>query len=378
MPDSRATGERAFIHDLRTQVERANRPPRASQRGSISGPASRALTLGIGDDCAILQPPAGHEILVTTDFTLETVHFHRDWHSPESVGHRCLARGLSDLAAMGAEPLAAFLSLALPVELTRSRRGQDSWRTRFFDGFLALADQYHVPLAGGDTALSPRISAASLGRAATGLALADIVLIGSAPRGRSLRRSTAKAGDGVYVSGFLGGAAAELAQLAAHPRHFRALRLSASSIAADGIEAANAHPHLLPKPRLAVGTWLRKHHRASSAIDISDGFSTDLHHICEESHLAATVDAGLLPMHPLAMAQTTELDMALHGGDDYELLFTASPHVHIPRRIAGVPITRIGEMRAARSGTPRVLLARQMNGRTVAEPLPSGGWEHSV
>lgn len=383
MPQSQPMGERAFIQSLRAQVARASNSARVPrQESSTRRGAGNAvgLTLGIGDDCAVLRPPAGHELLVTTDFSLETIHFRREWHTPESVGHRCLARGLSDLAAMGAQPLAVFLSLALPVELARSRGGQPSWRTRFFDGFLALADRYHVPLAGGDTAQSPRISAALQRHATTGWALADIVLIGSAPRDRALLRSGAKSGDCIYATGFLGGAAAELAQLAANPRRFRALKAHPGE---TGRGAANPHPHLFPEPRLAVGAWLLKNHRASSAIDISDGLSTDLHHLCEESNLAATVDAASLPIHPIARQDfrfnpEKTLQMSLHGGEDYELLFTASPDVPIPKRIAGVPVTRIGQMRAYRSRSPRVSLADQVNGHTRVRPLPAAGWEHSV
>ena len=379
MPQSHSMGERAFIQSLRTQIGRNAGVSRALRQRSNSSIAS-ALALGIGDDCAILRPPAGHELLVTTDFSLETTHFRREWHTPESVGHRCLARGLSDLAAMGAKPLAAFLSLALPAELVRSHRGQPCWRSRFFDGFLALAGRYRVPLAGGDTAQSPRISAALQQHVATGLALADIVLIGSAPRNRALLRSGAKAGDYIYVTGFLGGAAAELAQLAANPRRFRGLKTSPGE---TGRGVANPHPHFFPEPRLAVGAWLLKNHRASSAIDISDGLSTDLHHLCEESRLAATVDAAAVLIHPIAQRVSGDnpervLQLALNGGEDYELLFTASPDVSIPKRIAGVPITCIGQMRAYRSRSPHVLLADRANGRTCLRPLPAAGWEHSV
>src|SRR3979490_705058 len=132
---------------------------------------SKAITLGIGDDCAILRPPAGCEMLVTTDFTLEGRHFRRDLHPPESVGHRCLARGLSDLAAMGATPLAAFLSLALPGPMLAESTGRD-WIARFFNGLRALGEMHRVPLAGGDTAESPG--------GKSGFILADIVLVGSA------------------------------------------------------------------------------------------------------------------------------------------------------------------------------------------------------
>ena len=340
------------------------------------------MTAGIGDDCAILGPPAGNEVLVTTDFTLESVHFRREWHSPESVGHRCLARGLSDLAAMGANPLAAFLSLALPVELVRSRSGRLSWRERFFDGFLSLANRYKVPLAGGDTAESPLIAAAlrrnrtDRRETVTGLGLMDIVLVGTAPKGRALRRSTAKVGDRIFVTGYLGGAAAELAQLGAHPRRFR----SATAATAEA-GMPNPHPHLFPEPRLAVGAWLLKNHRASSAIDISDGLSTDLDHLCEESSLGATVDASAIPIHPIArrvagLDWDKALQFALHGGEDYELLFTASPTMHIPRLIAGVPITCIGEMRADKSPTPRIQLVEVIDRQKRVRPLPPGGWEH--
>src|ERR1700761_8034372 len=149
------------------------------------------LTFGIGDDCAVLKPRPHQDVVVTTDLSLEKIHFRRDWHSPESVGHRCLARGLSDLAAMGARPEAAFLSLALPEKLT------GAWMTGFFDGFFALAREHGVPLAGGDMAKSSTV-------------IADIVLVGSTPRGKALLRSGARAGDVIYVTGALGGSSADL------------------------------------------------------------------------------------------------------------------------------------------------------------------------
>src|SRR3984885_12858707 len=123
-------------------------------RRTSASRANMAVTLGIGDDCAILRPPPGCEVVVTTDFTLEGRHFRRDRHPPESVGHRCLARGLSDLAAMGATPMAAFLSLALPSSMLAKARGQ-TWTAKFFSGLRALAEMHRVPLAGGDTAESP-------------------------------------------------------------------------------------------------------------------------------------------------------------------------------------------------------------------------------
>ena len=173
---NKATGELALIDRIRSGSKGAGT---AEHKGGLG----RGVLLGIGDDCAILRPPKGHELLVTTDFTLEGRHFRRGWHPPESVGHRALARGLSDLAAMGARPMAAFLSLALPAEMLATRQGR-AWVERFFKGMWELGAEYRVSLAGGDTAESP-----------CGLVLADIVLVGSAPAGRALRRSGGRAGD---------------------------------------------------------------------------------------------------------------------------------------------------------------------------------------
>jgi thiamine-monophosphate kinase len=305
--------------------------------------------LGIGDDCAILRPRPGHEICVTTDFTLENRHFRRAWHPPESVGHRCLARGLSDLAAMGAEPMAVFLSLAIPARLPAA------WVDRFLHGFLALARRYRVPLAGGDTAESPAI-----GRSHDGFIVADVVAVGEVPRGKALLRSGARDGDAIWVTGALGGAAAELHALEKNPHRFRAFT-----------RASAAHPHLYPEARLAVGRRLRP--LAHPMIDISDGLSTDLTHLCEESHLSAIIDEAALPIHPLALESGDSLDLALNGGDDYELLFTASPRARIPGRIAGVSLHRIGTMQKSRRGKSMILL-EMSQGRQL--PVAPGGWQH--
>lgn len=345
---SRPTGERALIAAIR---ERTSKP-------------SVILRLGIGDDCALLRPPSNHEIAVTTDFSLEQVHFRRDWHTPESVGHRCLARGLSDLAAMGAQPMAAFLSLAVPAELTVSERGS-SWVKHFLDGLLALADRCQVPLAGGDTAQSPLFDES--GSKQTGMVSADIILMGSVPRGQALLRSGAKPGDILYVTGALGGAEAELLALGRNPARFSKL-----------IHAIEGHPHLYPEPRLAVGQKLRTL-KASAAIDVSDGLSTDLAHLCEESGVAAEIDAAVIPVHPLARKAEQDgwipsaLHLALHGGEDYELLFAASPLVKIPKKIAGVPIHPIGGLKQHRKGKPWIEITNRDGQRT---PLHAGGWEH--
>jgi thiamine-monophosphate kinase len=341
-----AGGELALISRIRSKSQTAN----------------PSVVLGIGDDCALLRPAPGEELAITTDFSLENVHFRRDWHSPESVGHRCLARGLSDLAAMGARPIAAFLSLALPAELTTSQAGQPVWIDRFLDQLLTLAERMGVQLAGGDTAQSPRL------KGSDGLVAADIVLIGGAKRGRALLRSGAKAGDIIYVTGALGGSAAELLALERNPKSD-----------AETHPTATEHPHLFPEPRIEAGLVLAAKRLATGAIDVSDGLSTDLRHLCEESGLAAEIEASAIPIH--AMAQQAEesgwgpsaLDLALHGGEDYELLFTAPPSKKIPTHIGGLPIQAIGRMRASDAGEPVITILALDGSR---QELEAKGWEH--
>jgi thiamine-monophosphate kinase len=307
--------EPAFIRRIRLAAKR---------RGDQAG-------RGIGDDCAVLSVPRGHELLVTTDFSLEGVHFRRDWHPADSVGHRCLARGLSDIAAMGGLPHSAFLSLALPNDLAQE------WADDFLRGLLKLAKQYKVRLAGGDTAQSP-----------DGI-LADIIVVGSVPNGKAVLRSGARPGDAIYVTGTLGSSVATLHELRGG-KH---------------LKPAKHLPHFYPDPRLAVGQYLRERKLASAMIDISDGLSTDLGHICEESGAGAVVYAEALP----AAAGKDGLALALHGGDEYELLFTARPQRRIPKQIAGVPVTRIGEILSEKQ-----MMLATADGKT--QPLKPAGWEH--
>jgi thiamine-monophosphate kinase len=328
-------GELALIERIRTRAAQGQFP---------------RLKLGIGDDCAVLAPPPGHDLLVTTDLCLEGRHFRRDWHPPAAIGHRTLARGLSDLAAMGALPLAAFLSLAVP----RSIANDPKWLDGFLDGLLTLAHQHRCPLAGGDTSESP-----------TEHVLADITLLGSAPRNTALRRSGARAGDLLYVTGALGGAATELAALSSTKR-------------SGSRNSSPLTPHdslLTVLPRLATGQALRRRHLATACIDLSDGLSTDLTHLCRASRVAAEVDAAALPLHPLtqALGPAAALHNALHGGEDYELLFTARPTTKVPRSLGGVRITCIGRIVPARKGRAAITLIDSEQHRTSLEP---GGWEH--
>ena len=333
---------------------------RIRARAAAAG-SSRNVRLGIGDDCALVNVKAGEEIAVTTDLSIAGRHFELAWHPPEAIGHRVLARGLSDLAAMGARPVAAFLSLGLPAALVKRTafRGakpeasmQSSWVDRFYDGLLQLAGAFDTPLAGGDLAESP-------------IAAADIVLLGAVRPGKALLRSGARPGDSIYVTGSLGGAAAGLElirELAATRKTGGAGRLRIPA----KIEAALAR-QLYPQPRVRQGLWLAARGLATAAIDLSDGLSTDLSHLCEESGVAAEVNESALPVSTGATLQ-----QALHGGEDYELLFTARPGAPVPRTIAGVGVTRIGRVLKRSARRPLVTLVTP-EGR---QALEAQGWEH--
>ncbi len=295
------------------------------------------VALGIGDDCAVLRLPPGHEILVTTDFSLEGVHFRREWHPANVVGHRCLTRGLSDIAAMGGEPIAAFLSFAVPAKLPQA------WIGNFTRGLLSLAEKFKITLAGGDTAESP-----------AGI-LADIVAVGSVPKGKAVLRSGANPGDRIFVTGDLGASSAALDQL----------RSSGGKV-----RPVDYPRHFFPIPRVAVGRVLRERGLASAMIDLSDGLSTDLAHICEESGVGAEILAPAIPRARVGRKrEVVDLVHALHGGEDYELLFTASPGRRIPNRIADIPITFIGNV----TRDPHVVLFRETGRRQKLRPQ---GWEH--
>lgn len=299
----------------------------------LAGHPGGAVKRGIGDDCAILRLRSGSQLLITTDLCVENVHFRRQWHPPESVGHKCLARGLSDIAAMGGRPLACFLSLGLPAKIPQR------WLEGFLRGLLGLARRHDVQLAGGDISSAREIAA-------------DIVVIGEAPAGKAVLRSGARPGDGIYVTGALGGSAAVLKQLFAGRR----------------IRPARFSSHFYPQPRLEAGRWLRQRGLATAMIDLSDGLSVDLSHICEESRVSATLTAATIPI-----AKGANLELALHGGEDYELLFTASKQAKIPRRVAGLPVTQIGVIQKQSNYSSAIQILGE-NGKV--RPLQQRGWEH--
>jgi len=257
-------------------------------------------------------------MLFTTDLLIEGVHFERATHLPEAVGRKVLARGLSDIAAMGGEPLFCLLSLGLPAWAA------NGWVDRFYGGLLKLAKATGVVLAGGDLAHTQCVAC-------------DIVVAGAAPKGRALKRDGARPGDAIYVSGRLGGSALGLAT-----KKGRAWQR-----------------HLRPEPRLALGRYLREKLHATAAMDLSDGLSLDLRRLCIASKVAAEIDEP--PVFPCATQE-----QALHGGEDYELLFTVRPGTRVPSRFENLQLTRIGTITRGPAG--RVLL----DGRPLA-PL---GYDH--
>jgi thiamine-monophosphate kinase len=279
--------------------------------------ATPGAVLGVGDDCALLAPSPGMHLAVSSDMLLEGRHFSPQ-DSPAGIGHKSLAVNLSDLAAMGATPRWAILSIALP-------EADDAWLTAFARGFFRMADMHGIELVGGDTT--------------RGALTISITVMGEVPPGQALRRDGAQAGDDVWVSGMLGSAAMALA--------YRQGRLFM-----EQIDAAKVLPALyLPTPRVALGIALRG--IAHSAIDISDGLLGDLGHILERSHVGATLEFASLPTLPAVQGYLHEAvarDCVLAGGDDYELCFTAPASrrdaVQAAAAATGVAITRIGRITA--------------------------------
>ena len=255
------------------------------------------LIVGIGHDCAVYRPRPGEDVLLKSDQSIEGVHF-RSGLAPAAVGERALARALSDIAAVGGTPRVCLVSLAV------SKRQDAAWMKAFFRGVLRLARRTGAVLGGGDLARADRV-------------YCDVMICGAVPRGKALRRDGARAGDALWVSGRLG---------KSWERRI--------------------------EPRLELGQKLLG--RATACMDISDGLAIDLHRLAKASGLAATIDR-------VPVAHGATLERALHGGDDYELLFTLPPRMAGPRGT-----TRIGTMAAGQAGTMR------FEGRAV-EPR---GWNH--
>jgi thiamine-monophosphate kinase len=324
------------------------RPPESAILQRIESlatePSSRqsGLVVGIGDDAAIFKATPGFDQILTCDWFLEGTHFLRDTHPPGAVGWKCLARAVSDVAAMGGVPRCFLLSLALPTAHV------GSWLTEFLRGLRRASKRFSCALAGGDTTRRKDI-------------LINVTVVGEVRRGTAVLRSGAKPGDIVFVSGRLGEAELGL-------RYIRAGKRPTKS--SDPV----LQKHLYPEPRLALGHWLAEARLASAMMDLSDGLSTDLPRLCAASGVGARLTEAHIPTIRLPekklRSASDPLNLALHGGDDYELLFTVPlrKRKRVPRFFQGLPITAIGEITSQRT-----LLLTQENGSEIR--LLNRGWD---
>ena len=329
----RELGEFALLARLQRRLKQADAP---------------SVVRGIGDDCAVLRPADGHDLLVTTDTQEEGVHFRRDWSTPADIGWRCLAVNVSDIAAMGGVPLGAVVALSLPETLAVT------FVEAMYDGMSALAEAYDCPIIGGNISKSTeRLSV-------------TITVLGSTPQDTAAYRASARAGDIIWVTGDLGAAKAGLEALI-HPQ-------SVAGLPTDAVLAR----YRRPRPRLREAPFLRQH-GARSLIDLSDGLSSDLTHVCEASGLGAQLHAKDIPIsdETRQVARALGLDaltMALHGGEDFELCLTAPPDAAEALEQGfhnqfDCALTRIGTIQAGAG----VALCHSDGGEA---PLIAGGYDH--
>jgi thiamine-monophosphate kinase len=348
--NSSGRGEFDFIERIRRQELKrlgANTPhtPLATRRSS--------LILGIGDDAAVIRQRTGSDTVVSADMLVEGIDFDLDNFkvSPRDVGHKSLAVSLSDVAAMGARPRFCLLSVGVP-----QARWESSFLEEFYEGVRALADRFEVAIIGGDTSRTPE------------RVVVDSIVLGEVRRGHAVLRSGARPGDQIFVTGTLGGAAAGLKILQDRAASGSGVKLSRG-------ERQLVLRQIRPEPRVGWGLVLGEKRLATALIDLSDGLSSDLAHLCRESGVGAQLDASRVPSDPLLEVATKSVDealrLALHGGEDFELLFTVRPRdaAKLPCEVGGVPITRIGEVA---SGRGRVKLLQA--GRTRV--LKPAGFEH--
>jgi thiamine-monophosphate kinase len=325
----RGLGEAAVLERIKELA------PRTEIRGS-------GVRLGIGDDAAVSKGRTGCDQILTCDWFLEGSHFLRDKHPADSVGWKCLARAVSDVAAMGGVPRYFLLSLALPAT------HEGGWLDQFLGGLRRAAKRFGCVLVGGDTTRNESI-------------LISVTVVGEVRTGRAILRSGARPGDALFVSGRLG--EAELG-----------LRLVRNSKHRPNRHAPALKKHLYPEPRLALGRWLAEQRIPSAMMDLSDGLSTDLPRLCALSGVGARIAAGKIPRVAMPKSGRSpdhdSLEMGFDGGDDYELLFTVPRRKlpHLPRLVQGLPITAIGEITEERA-----LLLIHEAGRAV--PLANLGWD---
>lgn len=309
------------------------------------------LLLGIGDDAAVLSEQSGRELLITTDLLVEDVDFKLDYIPPAWLGHKALAVSLSDIAAMGGTPRFSLLTLAIPPRLqlsTPESQISNFWDV-FLDGYCALADAHQVTLIGGDISGMPERLAI------------DSVVMGHCASGQSVRRSSAQVRDAIFVTGELGASAVGLQLLLNGER--------VDETVTDSKQQA-IRAHLRPEPRVAFGQALGRSGLAHAMLDVSDGLAQDLAHLCAASQVSATLFAEAIPI-----ADSASLPLALHGGEDFELLFTseASQESALQRlaELHQLRLTCIGEV-TLRSDAQA--LAIKQNG--IAQPLTPQGFDH--
>ena len=319
---------------------------RSRAPGAMHRLVSSTVRVGPGDDAAILSPSGETDWVLSCDAFIENVHFHRELHPPDSVGYKSLVRATSDLAAMGAAPRYFLLTLALPKPLIRS------WLADFLKGMARASRELGIFVVGGDTTASPTLAI-------------SITVLGEVPQGKAILRSGAEAGDLIYVTGRLG-----RAQLG--------LDLVLAGRALNPELRAVVRPHLCPKIQIELGAWLAKNRLATAMLDISDGLSTDLARLCSASGVGARIYTNRIPCITISPSVSKKfryrkfdpLQMALHGGEDYELLFTVSPS-HA-RKLERAPnfrtLTAIGEITKSK----KIFLVNHTGKQWPLKPL---GWD---
>ncbi|MFT3744606.1 MAG: thiamine-phosphate kinase [Pyrinomonadaceae bacterium] len=266
----------------------------------INNIKSRFSLEKIGDDCAVLPKDAATDMLLTADMLVEDIDFRLEWTTPEFLGHKALAVSLSDIAAMGGMPTFAMLSIAVPESL---------WKTdlmpRFYEGWHALAASYNVELIGGDVSKTHD------------KLVIDSTVVGEVAKGKAMLRSGAKIGDSIFVTGYIGGAAAGLLELESGLRFDETLPAPLKHL---------LFRQLQPLPQVITANILQERSLATSMLDISDGISSDLEHLIKASGVGCQIELDKLPIDPaissLDLSEENRVDLALNGGEDFELLFT--------------------------------------------------------
>ena len=299
--------------------------------------SGQGVRLGIGDDAALWKPRPGFAGILTSDWFLEGSHFLREKHPPDSLGWKCLARAASDIAAMGGTPRCFLLNLGLPAAAS------EKWLKSFLAGLRRAAKSLDCVLAGGDTTRSQRI-------------LISVTVIGEIREGQEVLRSGARPGDLLYVSGTLGEAEHGL----------RLLRKSRGKVSAEN---KPLRKHLYPEPRVELGGWLAERKLATAMMDVSDGLSSDLPRLCAASGVGALIDPDKLPL-PRGIDRETARQLAMHGGDDYELLFTVASHkvASLSANFRKLQLTPIGKITKERG-------VRMIGNDGKQEPLRVAGWD---